>query len=413
MRYSPETGLDQPLPCNRPMSEKSLLTVNGGSSSLKFALYTGDRFAERTIRAEVEHAGESGSTMKLSVCDGGTQQLSIEDTGERAAIRALDTAVHSALPGLQVTAVAHRIVHGGLQLNQHQRITPELLDELRDAQPLDPAHLPREIGLVEACQDQFPAAVQIACFDSAFHRDIPRVAQILPVPRRFLEAGVRRLGFHGLSCSWLLEELRRVAGEEAANGRLVIAHLGSGASMTALRNGKPVDTSMAFTPCAGIVMGTRPGDLDPGLLTWMQRSENLNAEDIDAILNRSCGLKGISDTTSDMRKLLELRSTDPRAGEAVDVFCYQARKYLGAYAAALGGLDTLVFSGGIGQRSHQIREQICDGLEFLGLKIDRTRNEASESIISNVDSRVSVRVIAADEEAVMAQIVCDLMYPTP
>jgi acetate kinase len=244
---------------------------------------------------------------------------------------------------------------------------------------------------------------QVACFDSAFHKDLPTVAKMLPIPRKYYEAGVHRLGFHGISYSYLLMELRRIAWDEAANGKVILAHLGSGASMAAVSNGKPIDTSMAFTPLAGIVMGTRPGDLDPGLLVYLLRSEKMSADQLDDLLNKKCGLIGMSDTSADVRDLIHRRSTDPRAAEALDLFCYSARKMIGGYAAALGGVDTLVFSAGIGEHAPEIRSAICSGLGFLGVTISSDANQAGAPVIST--GRVMVRVIATDEEAMIARTV--------
>jgi acetate kinase len=240
---------------------------------------------------------------------------------------------------------------------------------------------------------------------------MPRVATLLPIPRKYLDAGVRRFGFHGLSYTYLLGELNRIAPREAS-GRIVFAHLGSGASLAAVHAGRPIDTSMGFTPTAGIVMGTRPGDLDPGLLAYWMREQNLSPEQLDDWLNRECGLLGISAFSADVRDLLGAEAKDVRASEAIDLFCYQARKWIGAYAAAMGGIDALVFSAGIGERSPPIRERICAGLEFLGLRMDSDRNAAARgeaAVISTDDSRVAVRVIPTDEEAVIVRIVGQLI----
>jgi acetate kinase len=282
--------------------------------------------------------------------------------------------------------------------------------ELRRTQSLDLAHLPREIALIEAFRDRFPAATQVACFDTAFTRALPQIAQLLPVPLRYFEAGIRRLGFHGLSYTYLVEELRRITGA-AAEGRLILAHLGSGASLAALNHGVPVESSMAFTPTSGLTMSTRSGDLDPGLLVYIMRTENLTAEQMDKFVNHDCGLAGVSESTGDMRELIARFSTDPKARQAFDLFCYGAKKWIGAYAAVLGGLDTLVFSGGIGEHSPEVRLQICDGLEFLGIEIDRARNAgctAHADIISAPGSRVLVRVIPTDEELMIVRIVLEL-----
>jgi acetate kinase len=269
--------------------------------------------------------------------------------------------------------------------------------------PLDLLHLPREIALVEAFSAVYPGIPQVACFDTAFHHELPRVAQLLPIPRRYFDAGVRRLGFHGLSYTWLLDALGRHAGPAAARGHVIFAHLGAGASLAAVRDRQPIDTTMAFTPTAGLVMNTRPGDLDPGLVTYLMRSENRTPDQMDDVLNRECGLAGLSGGSPDMRDLLARRATDVRAADAVDVFCYQIRKWIGAFAAALDGLDTLVFSAGIGEHVPEIRAQICEGLQFLGLRVDTERNARSAPVISADDSRVNVRIIPTDEESVIAR----------
>jgi len=234
---------------------------------------------------------------------------------------------------------------------------------------------------------------------------LPRVARLLPIPRRYAKAGVRRYGFHGLSYSYLMRELERLAGHAAANGRVILAHLGNGASMAAVREGRSVDTTMAFTPAAGLVMSTRSGDLDPGVVAYLARTEGMTAEQFYHMVHAESGLLGVSETSSDMRDLLEREETDPRAAEAVALFCYQAKKWIGALTAALGGLDTLVFSGGIGERSPVIRARICEGLEYLGIQIDPTRNRACAPVITLDDSKVTTRVIPTDEETLIAHTV--------
>jgi acetate kinase len=363
---------------------RCILTINGGSSSVKFALYGDEAQPRRIMRDQVQRMGSSAD--------------------EEPAARELVARILEQLPQqATIAGVGHRVVHGGLGLIEHQRITDRVIAELKRTQPLDLAHLPREIALIEAMRRKSPEVPQVACFDTAFHRELPRVAQLLPIPRRYGDAGVRRFGFHGLSYAYLVEELHRVAGE-VANGRVILAHLGSGASMVALRNGKPVDTSMAFTPTAGLMMGTRPGDLDPGLLVYMMRVERLSPEAMDDFLSKECGLLGVSETSFDMRDLIErCQQGDARAAEAIELFCYQAKKFIGAYTAALGGLDTLVFSAGIGEHSPPTRESICAGLEFLGVRIDAQGNASNSPVISASDSRVVVRVIPTDEEQMIAR----------
>ena len=287
-----------------------------------------------------------------------------------------------------------------------QRITAEMVDELRRFSPFDPDHLPEEILLAEAFHRRFPDLPQVACFDTAFHHDLPRVARLLPIPRRYEAQGVRRYGFHGLSYAFLMGELARLAGTEAAQGRIILAHLGNGASLAAVRDGKPVDTSMGFTPASGVPMSTRSGDLDPGLVWYLARTEDMSAKQFNALVNFQSGLLGVSETSSDMRDLLDRETQDVRAAEAVALFCYQVKKWIGAFTAALGGLDTLVFSGGIGENAPTVRVRICEGLEFLGIELEEERNVANEGLISAAASRVAVRVIRTDEELMIARSVC-------
>jgi acetate kinase len=246
---------------------------------------------------------------------------------------------------------------------------------------------------------------QVACFDTAFHREMPRVAKLLPIPRRFDKIGINRYGFHGLSYAYLIKELECVAGREAGNGRVILAHLGNGASIAAVFKGKSIDTSMGFTPAGGMIMGTRPGDLDPGVAWYMIKSESLTPNEFNNLINHESGLLGISETSSDMRDLLAKESEDIRAAEAIALFCYQAKKWIGSFAAALGGLDTLVFAGGIGENCPVIRSRICEGLEFLGIGLSEKQNSKNAPIISKEKRKVSIRVIHTDEEWMIAKTV--------
>ncbi len=308
-----------------------------------------------------------------------------------------------------LTAVGHRVVHGGPKYSKPQRITAEMVEELHQLSPFDPEHLPEEILLTGAFHRRFPDLPQVACFDTAFHHDLPRVAQLLPIPRRYEAQGVRRYGFHGLSYEFLIGELARLAGTEAAQGRVILAHLGNGASLAAVHHGKSVDTSMSFTPTAGIPMSTRSGDLDPGLFWYLSRTEKMSAKQFNEMVNFQSGLLGVSDTSSDMRDLLEHEKQDERAAEAVALFCYQVKKWIGAFAAAMGGLDTLVFAGGIGENAPAVRARICDGLGFLGIELDDKRNTANEYAISSDASRVAIHMIRTDEELMIAKTVCQVL----
>ncbi len=328
---------------------------------------------------------------------------------QKAAVRLLIDWLDRAVGFTEIAAVGHRIVHGGSRYHQPERVTAELIEELHKISPCDPDHLPGEIELVEAFQNRDPGLPQVACFDTAFHHGMPRVAQIVPIPRRFEAAGVRRYGFHGLSYAFLMEELARVASPEEAGGRVILAHLGAGASLAAVRGGHSVDTSMGFTPASGLVMGTRTGDLDPGLVRFLSRTGGITADQFDSLVNHESGLLGVSETSSDVRDLLARQNADVRAAEAVELFCYQAKKWLGAFAAALGGLDTLVFSGGIGENAPEIRRRICEGLEFLGIALDENRNASSALLISTDQGPVKVRVIRTDEGLMIAKAAARLI----
>ena len=312
----------------------------------------------------------------------------------------------------RIGAVGHRVVHG-MRHSEPERITPRLLAELRRLVPQAPEHLPREISVIEVLRERHPTLAQVACFDTAFHRSMPRIARLLPIPRRYAAKGIERHGFHGLSYEYLMAELTQLGDPAAAKGRVILAHLGNGASLAAVRDGQSVDTSMGFTPAAGLVMGTRSGDLDPGLFSYLARSERMTAARFDRMVNHESGLLGISGTSSDVCDLLAREARDVRAAEAVALFCYQAKKWIGSFAAVLGGLDTLVFAGGIGENSPLIRARICEGLGFLGLELNPKLNEKNAPLISSVAGRVAVRVIRTDEECMIAKSTTRLIRLAP
>jgi acetate kinase len=294
------------------------------------------------------------------------------------------------------------VVHGGREYREPQRVTPLVMQELKRLSPYDPEHLPAEIALIEECVRRYPRLPQVACFDTAFHRAMPVVARLLPIPRRYEKLGVQRYGFHGLSYAFLIKELARIGRPAEASGRVILAHLGNGASMAAVKDGRPVDTTMGFTPASGLPMSRRSGDLDPGLVSYLARTEGMSADRFHRMVNSESGLLGVSEISSDMRDLLKEEQNDPRAADAVALFCYQAKKWIGALAAALGGIDTVVFSAGIGEHAPVIRARICEGLEFLGIVIDHVRNEKNEAVISKADGKVTVRVMHTDEEREIA-----------
>jgi acetate kinase len=392
------------------MGAANVLTINGGSSSIKFALFAVDQELRPLLAGSIERIGLPDATFAvkgLNSADNFTRPVVVAD--HAAAAGALMDWIGERIGHGNLAAVGHRVVHGGPRYSQPQRITSELVEELHRLEAFDPQHLPEEILLTEEFQRRFPDLVQVACFDTAFHHDLPRVAQLLPIPRRFEARGVRRYGFHGLSYAFLLAELARVAGPAAARGRVILAHLGNGASLAAVYEGKPVDTSMGFTPTAGVPMSTRSGDLDPGLVWYLALTEHLDPQQFNAMVNFQSGLLGVSGTSSDMRDLLEYEASDVRAAEAVALFCYQVKKWIGAFAAALGGLDTLVFAGGIGEHAPAVRARICAGLGFLGIELDDNQNQANAAVISPPANRVAVRVMRTDEEWMIARLVCQVL----
>ncbi len=389
--------------------EPSVLAINGGSSSIKFAFYQTGEPLNRTLYGKVDRIGLSGTNLTFHGPDGKPQpSLSLSAADHRSAANFLIDWFDAQKALALVKGVGHRVVHGMMH-SEPEQVTPELIDELHRITPYDPDHLPREIELIEAFRERHPNLPQVACFDTAFHRTMPRVARMLSIPRRYEAKGVQRYGFHGLSYSYLMEELARLEDPAATKGRVILSHLGNGASLAAVRNGKSIDTSMGFTPAAGLVMSTRSGDLDPGLLSFMARREQMTPSQFDRMVNHESGLLGVSETSSDMRDLLAHEADDVRAAEAVALFCYQAKKWIGSFAAALGGLDTLVFAGGIGENASLVRARICDGLGFLGIELNEARNAENAEVISTDAGRVAVRVIRTDEEQMIARSVCRLL----
>jgi acetate kinase len=380
----------------------SLLTINGGSSSIRFALFDVGEPPRRLLDGKVDRVGLSGTYLTFKDATGQSQNSHTINARDRhSAVGFLLDWLETQQAFASVKAVGHRVVHG-MTHSEPERVTPELLDELRRITPYDPDHLPLEIELIEAFRQRHPALPQVACFDTAFHRTMPRVASLLPIPRRYEAAGVRRYGFHGLSYEFLMAELARLGDPAATNGRVILAHLGNGASLAAVRDGKSIDTSMGFTPTSGLVMSSRSGDLDPGLVSYLARTEQMNAAQFQKMVNHASGLLGVSEISSDLRDLLAQESEDVRAAEAVALFCYQAKKWIGSFAAALGGLDTIVFAGGIGENAPLVRGRICNQLGFLGIELNEGRNAKNASFISSDGSRVALRIIRTDEEIMIA-----------
>jgi acetate kinase len=392
----------------RPQNS-GILTINGGSSSIKFALYQDGEPMQRGLYGKIDRIGLSGTNLTFDYPAANrhdSRKLPASD--QKSAAKFLMDWLEEQKSFESLQAVGHRVVHG-MQHTAPELVTQELLDDLHGIIPCDPDHLPSEIELIETFRQRHPKLPQVACFDTAFHCTMPRVAKLLPIPRRYDAKGVQRYGFHGLSYAYLVEELTRLGDPAATSGRVILAHLGNGASMAALRDGESIDTSMSFTPTSGLVMSTRSGDLDPSLAPYLARTEKMTTEQFYRMVNHESGLLGVSQISSDMRDLLAHEADDIRASEAVALFCYQAKKWIGGFAAALGGLDTFVFAGGIGENAPCIRWRICEGLGFLGIEIDQKRNVASDAVISTDASRATVRVIRTDEDLMIARSVSRIL----
>lgn len=396
-------------------AERAILVVNCGSSSVKFALFgEAPEGPRRLSSGAVERIGLDGARLAVRAADGTSMVNERHDIPNHvAALDLLLSRIDRLAPDRPVTAVGHRVVHGGEDCDCPLVVTPELEARLGKLVPLAPLHLPHNLAGIQAVRVRRPDLRQVACFDTAFHHRLPRFARLTGLPRRFTDEGIRRFGFHGLSYEYVLDDLRRRAGDETATGRIIIAHLGNGASMTAIRDGQSVETTMGFSTLAGLPMGTRSGDVDPGALLYLLTERRLSSEDLQALLYEQSGLLGLSGISRNMEELLARAAAAPAAAEAVEFFCYQARKHLAALTAALGGLDRLIFTGGIGANAPEIREGVCGGLGYLGIAIDERRNATGEERISADDSPVVVEAVPTDEELMIARHVRRLLAEHP
>ncbi len=386
-----------------------ILTINGGSSSIKFSAYRIKETLEQLLNGEIENIGSKKATLNFkNNTDQQKDSFDIEASDHDQAANHLIDWLEKQEDFTSISAIGHRIVHG-MQHTEPELVTEDLLNELKKISAFDPEHLPEEIKLIEIFKKRYPALKQIACFDTSFHTSMPVVAKLLTIPRRYYEMGIQRYGFHGLSYAYLMEELKCLIGEEKIKSKIILAHLGSGASLAAVKDGKSIDTSMGFTPTSGLPMSTRTGDLDPGAAWYLMQHEKLNPKEFNHLINHESGLIGISETSSDMRELMKIEDKDNRAKEAIELFCYQTKKWIGSFVAALGGVDVLVFSGGIGEHSPEVRSKICDDLEFLGIELDEVRNMNNEDIISTGTGKVMVRVIKTNEELMIARMVCEVL----
>ena len=387
--------------------EQTILCLNGGSSSLKFAVYRLNGAAEeRIFSGAVEAIGESIGKAWLRSGDSALQEESGRFPDHTAAINKMFVALRE--QGVEKLAAAgHRIVHGGPKFTAPRLADARLKEALKELIPFAPLHLPSQVAMIEAVEAHFPDLPQVACFDTAFHSRMPEVAQRFALPQKLWEQGIRRYGFHGLSYEYVVSKLGPELGRRA-----IIAHLGNGASMVALKDGLPLDTSMGLTPTGGFMMGTRSGDLDPGVLIHLLKA-GYSADRLEELVDHEAGLLGVSGQSSDMKILLEKSQTDQAAGLAVQMFAYQVRKFIGSYAAVLNGLDTLVFTGGIGERAAEVRANICVGLEYLGIALDMPANRRNAEVISVSGSKCAVRVVQTDEDLMIVRHTREVALSNP
>jgi acetate kinase len=383
----------------------TVLVINAGSSSIKFGLYVWGHSPEKIFYGEISRIGLPGVSFTKN---SEKQTISLPVNDYPSAITFLTSWLEDSTGFNDIQAIGHRVVHG-MERDKPAHVTPQLITELKQLIAYDPDHLPYQIQLIDAFAKHVPEIPQVVCFDTAFHHTMPRVAQLMAIPRRFEKLGVRRYGFHGLSYDYLMHACKEIIGEEASKGRIILAHLGNGASLAAVYEGKSIDTSMGFTPASGIPMSTRSGDIDPGAAWMMMKMENLSPGQFNHIVNNESGLLGVSETSGDMNDLLSCEASDVRAAEAIALFCYQVKKYIGALTAVLGGVDTLVFTGGIGENSSIVRARICEGLGFLGIELDEIRNGGNKGVISAGNGKVDVHIIHTNEDLMIAKLVYTIM----
>lgn len=387
-----------------------ILAINRGSSSLKFAIYNMGQSETLVLSGGMNKLDSSIGFFHVRDANGKNlvdKQLNL--AAQNGDIGTFLTWLKGNAAGKNLDAIGYRVVHGGTKFNQPNLVTPELMALLKEIVPFAPDHLPQEIRIIETVGKAYPTLKHVACFDTAFHRSMPDLAQVFALPRSLRDEGVIRYGFHGLSYDFIMNELKNEAGRDVANGRVIIAHLGSGASMAAVRSGKSIETTMGFTPAGGLMMSTRSGDLDPGIILYLLERQGLSSSCVREMLNKQSGLLGVSGLSSDMEELLEKEAENPYAAEAVELFCYQAKKFLGAFAAVLGGLDTLVFTAGIGENSSVIRWRICKDMNYLGISLDSSRNDVNAPVISCENSPVTVRVMKTNEELMIARDTRDII----
>lgn len=382
-----------------------ILSINAGSSSIRIALYKTGSEPQIKLAAKIQNIGLNNASFIINQNDVQNEEP-INGSNFHTSILALLKWIEKQEWFPKLIAIGHRVVHG-MKHTAPELVTTILLKELNSIRDYDPDHLPAEIAIIALFFEKYPKLIQIVCFDTAFHTTIPLVAKTFAIPKKYFEKGVQRYGFHGISYSYLMQELHKQS-KAQIHSKIIIAHLGSGASIAAVKDGKCIDTSMGFTPAGGIVMSTRSGDLDPGV-AWYLMQEGKDAQEFNEMINHQSGLLGVSDLSADMKVLLKHEDENKDAALAIDIFCYQIKKYIGAYTAALGGLDALVFSGGIGEKAAIIRSRICADLDYFGIRLNEEMNSKNELLISEQGSKVNVYTIPTNEELMIAKMVSDTL----
>jgi acetate kinase len=384
-----------------------ILSINGGSSSIKFSLFKKEEQPVPLFSGHIQRIGINDTVLFVkNLALNKEQRIPVAAKNmQEAATFIMDWL--SGNTNESIGAIGHRIVYG-INHAQAALITDSLLAELEKSSSIDPDHMPGELLLIKAFKEKYPKIPQVACFDTAFHTTMPIRSTLIPLPRRYFKSGLRRYGFHGISYSYLMQKLAEEKNINI-NGKIILAHLGNGASMVAVKNQQSMDTSMGFSPAGGFPMSTRSGDIDPGIVSFIMKEQSLTPTQFNDVINHQSGLLGISEISPDMQDLLKMEKSDNRAAEAVDIFCYQVKKWIGSFSAVLSGLDVLVFSGGMGENAPVIRSRICEGLQYLGIELDDELNKKSGKIISAQNSQVTVYVIPTDEEFMIAKMVSGVL----
>ena len=381
---------------------QTIAAINSGSSTLKFGLFSFMDPLRIILKGKIAGIGTPDCSFAIE------NEEEHNDVSNPVNIDSVEKAAELLIKWLQhlggqyqLCGIGHRVVHGGLHYDEPVLIEDKLICELEKIKSLAPLHLPDAIAIINSFKQAFPGISQVACFDTAFHKSLPFEARYYAIPRSLWSDGVVRYGFHGISCEYIYQKLKE-GDDPPGSKKIIIAHLGSGSSITAIKNGHSIETTMGFSPAGGLMMNTRAGDIDPGVLIYLLKEKKMDPDQLDHILNRESGIKAVAENELPVEKLLEKKRNDSKSGQAIFMYCYHARKQIGALAAAMGGLDTIVFTGGIGEHSPEIRKLICSGLEFLGVVLNNELNDHSAATISELSAPVKVHVIATNEEAMIA-----------